>query len=152
MSLWFEEIMIFLGKFAFFSNYPLYYQGMDENNLINSWNQQRAIRVKSQLAPTVLLSAVLALCATGAITSDSDQYLKLFLVGLVASGGVFSVTAMVAAVRDSLYVIDSLKALKSVSALSSSIIKSGFQLKALAALFMAMSTFNFVALLLYLYS
>ena len=125
---------------------------MDENNLINSWNQQRSIRVKSQLAPTVLLSAVLALCATGAITSDSDQYLKLFLVGLVASGGVFSVTAMVAAVRDSLYVIDSLKALKSVSALSSSIIKSGSQLKVLALLFMAMSTFNFVALLLYLYS
>ena len=125
---------------------------MDENNLINSWGQQRAIRVKSQLAPTVLLSAVLALCATGAITSDSDQYLKLFLVGLVASGGVFSVTAMVAAVRDSLSVIDSLKALKSVSPLSSSIIKSGSQLKALALLFMAMSTFNFVALLLYLYS
>ena len=125
---------------------------MDENNLINSWNQQRSIRVKSQLAPTILLSAVLALCATGAITSDSDQYLKLFLVGLVASGGVFSVTAMVAAVRDSLYVIDSLKALKSVSAFSSSIIKSASQLKALALLFMAMSTFNFVALLLYLYS
>ena len=125
---------------------------MDENNLINSWNQQRAIRVKSQLAPTVLLSAVLALCATGAITSDSDQYLKLFLVGLVASGGVFSVTAMVAAVRDSLSVIDALKALKSASALSSSIIKSASQLKALALLFMAMSTFNFVLLLLYLYN
>jgi hypothetical protein len=125
---------------------------MDENNLINSWNQQRAIRVKSQLAPTILLSAVLALCATGAITSDSDQYLKLFLVGLVASGGVFSVTAMVAAIRDSLFVIDSLKALKSASALSQSIAKSSSQLKALALLFMAMSTFNFVALLLYLYS
>ena len=125
---------------------------MDENNLINSWNQQRSIRVKSQLAPTILLSAVLALCATGAITSDSDQYLKLFLVGLVASGGVFSVTAMVAAVRDSLSVIDALKALKSASAISSSIIKSASQLKALAALFMAMSTFNFVLLLLYLYN
>jgi hypothetical protein len=125
---------------------------MDENNLINSWNQQRAIRVKSQLAPTILLSAVLALCATGAITSDSDQYLKLFLVGLVASGGVFSVTAMVAAIRDSLAVIDSLKALKSLTPLGQSIIKTGSQLKVLAALFMAMSTFNFVALLLYLYS
>ena len=125
---------------------------MDENNLINSWNQQRAIRVKSQLAPTILLSAVLALCATGAITSDSDQYLKLFLVGLVASGGVFSVTAMVAAVRDSLAVIDSLKALKSLTPVGQSIIKTGSQLKVLAALFMAMSTFNFVLLLLYLYS
>ena len=125
---------------------------MDENNLINSWNQQRSIRVKSQLAPTILLSAVLALCATGAITSDSDQYLKLFLVGLVASGGVFSVTAMVAAIRDSLSVIDSLKALKSLTPVGQSIIKTGSQLKVLAALFMAMSTFNFVALLLYLYS
>ena len=125
---------------------------MDENNLINSWNQQRAIRVKSQLAPTILLSVVLALCATGAITSDSDQYLKLFLVGLVASGGVFSVTAMVAAIRDSLSVIDSLKALKSLTPVGQSIIKTGSQLKVLAALFMAMSTFNFVLLLLYLYS
>jgi len=125
---------------------------MDENNLINYWNQQRAIRVKSQLAPTILLSAVLALAATGAITSQSDQYLKLFLVGLVASGGVFSVTAMVAAVRDSLSVIDSLKGLKSLTPLAQSIIKTGSQLKALAVAFMAMSTFNFVALLLYLYS
>ena len=125
---------------------------MDENNLINSWNQQRAIRVKSQLAPTILLSAVLALCATGAITGDSNQYLKLFLVGLVASGGVFSVTAMVAAIRDSLFVIDSLKALKSLTPVGQSIIKTGSQLKVLAALFMAMSTFNFVLLLLYLYS
>ena len=125
---------------------------MDENNLINYWNQQRAIRVKSQLAPTILLSAVLALAATGAITSQSDQYLKLFLVGLVASGGVFSVTAMVAALRDGLAVIDSLKALKSLTPLAQSIIKTGSQLKALAVAFMAMSTFNFVALLLYLYS
>jgi hypothetical protein len=125
---------------------------MDENNLINSWNQQRSIRVKSQLAPTILLSAVLALCATGAITSDSDQYLKLFLVGLVASGGVFSVTAMVAAVRDSLAVIDSLKALKSLTPFSHSIIKTGSQLKGLAVAFMVMSTFNFIALILYLYS
>jgi hypothetical protein len=125
---------------------------MDENNLINSWNQQRAIRVKSQLAPTILLSAVLALCATGAITSDSDQYLKLFLVGLVASGGVFSVTAMVAAVRDSLAVIDSLKSLKSLTPFSHSIIKTGSQLKGLAVAFMVMSTFNFIALILYLYS
>ncbi len=125
---------------------------MDEKDLIDSWNRQRAIRVKSQLGPTILLSAVLALAATGAITSDSGQYLKLFLVGLVASGGVFSVTAMVAAARDGLAVIDSLKALKSLSPLGQSIIKSGSALKALVLLFMAMSTFNFIALLLYLYS
>jgi hypothetical protein len=123
---------------------------MNENELIAIWNQQRAIRVKSQLAPTVLLSAVLALAATGNLNSTSDSTLKLFVIGLVASGGVFSVSAMVAAIRDSLAVIDSLKALKSVSPLGKSIKKSADQLKALGVLFIAMSGFNFVVLLSYL--
>ena len=123
---------------------------MNENELIAIWNQQRAIRVKSQLAPTLLLSAVLALAATGNLSSTSDSTLKLFVIGLVASGGVFSVSAMVAAIRDSLAVIDSLKALKSVSPLGKSIKKSADQLKALGVLFIAMSGFNFVVLLSYL--
>jgi hypothetical protein len=123
---------------------------MNENELIAIWNQQRAIRVKSQLAPTVLLSAVLALAVTGNLNSTSDSTLKLFVIGLVASGGVFSVSAMVAAIRDSLAVIDSLKALKSVSPLGKSIKKSADQLKALGVLFIAMSGFNFVVLLSYL--
>ena len=124
---------------------------MNENELISIWNQQRAIRVKSQLAPTVLLSVVLALAATGNLDKYSDSTLKLFVIGLVASGGVFSVSAMVAAIRDSLSVIDSLKSLKSVSPLGKGIKKSADQLKALGVLFMLMSGFNFVVLLSYLY-
>jgi hypothetical protein len=123
---------------------------MNENELITIWNQQRAIRVKSQLAPTVLLSAVLALAATGNLNKYTDSTLKLFVIGLVASGGVFSVSAMVAAIRDSLAVIDSLKALKSLSPLGKSVKKSADQLTALGVLFMAMSAFNFIVLLSYL--
>ena len=123
---------------------------MNENELITIWNQQRAIRVKSQLAPTVLLSAVLALAATGNLNKYTDSTLKLFVIGLVASGGVFSVSAMVAAIRDSLAVIDSLKALKTLSPLGKSVKKSADQLKALGVLFMAMSAFNFIVLLSYL--
>jgi len=123
---------------------------MTENELITIWNQQRAIRVKSQLAPTVLLSAVLALAATGNLNKYSDSNLKLFVIGLVASGGVFSVSAMVAAIRDSLAVIDALKGIKSISPLGKSIKKSSDQLKVLGGLFMVMSAFNFVVLLRYL--
>ena len=123
---------------------------MNENELIAIWNQQRAIRVKSQLAPTLLLSVVLALAATGNLDKYSDSNLKLFVIGLVASGGVFSVSAMVAAIRDSLAVIDSLKALKSLSPLGKRIKKSADQLKVLGVLFMAMSAFNFIVLLRYL--
>ena len=123
---------------------------MNENELITVWNQQRAIRVKSQLAPTVLLSVVLALAATGNLTKNSDSTLKLFVIGLVASGGVFSVSAMVAAIRDSLAVIDALKSIKSISPLGKSIKKSSDQLKVLGGLFMVMSAFNFAVLLRYL--
>ena len=123
---------------------------MDEKELINLWNQQRAIRVKSQLAPTVLLSAVLALAATGNLNNNTDSTLKLFVIGLVASGGVFSVTAMLAAIEDSLSVVKALKKLKSVSAVGASIIGSPARLKILGGLFVLMSSFNFVVLLAYL--
>jgi len=123
---------------------------MDEKELINIWNQQRAIRVKSQLAPTVLLSAVLALAATGNLNDNTDSTLKLFVIGLVASGGVFSVTAMLAAIEDSLSVVKALKKLKSVSAVGASIIGSAARLKIIGGLFVLMSSFNFVVLLAYL--
>ena len=123
---------------------------MDEKELINIWNQQRGIRVKSQLAPTVLLSAVLALAATGNLDNYTCSTLKLFVIGLVASGGVFSVTAMLAAIEDSLSVVKALKKLKSVSAVGAGIIGSAVRLKILGGLFVLMSGFNFVVLLAYL--
>lgn len=124
---------------------------MDEKELINVWNLQRGIRVKSQLAPTILLSTVLALIATRNLNSNSDQNLKLFVVGLVASGGVFSVTAMLAAIKEGLAVISSLSKIKALSPLGESIIGAGSSLKIIAGLFVVMSSFNFVILLAYLY-
>ena len=97
---------------------------MEEKNLIQLWNDQRAARIKSQLAPTLLLSVVLALTTTGHLTKATDQTLKLFAIGLVVAGGVFSVTAMVGAVRDGAAVIASLKALKGLSPLGKTITKS----------------------------
>ena len=124
---------------------------MDEKELISVWNLQRGIRVKSQLAPTILLSTVLALIATKNLNSNSDQFLKLFVIGLVASGGVFSVTAMLAAIKEGLAVISALRKVKALSPLGASIIGAGSSLKIIAGLFVVMSSFNFVILLAYLY-
>ena len=124
---------------------------MDEKELISVWNLQRGIRVKSQLAPTILLSTVLALIATKNLNSDSDQFLKLFVIGLVASGGVFSVTAMLAAIKEGLAVISALRKVKALSPLGASIMGAGSSLKIIAGLFAVMSSFNFVILLAYLY-
>ena len=124
---------------------------MDEKELISVWNLQRGIRVKSQLAPTILLSTVLALVATKNLNSNSDQFLKLFVIGLVASGGVFSVTAMLAAIKEGLAVISALRKVKALSPLGASIIEAESSLKIIAGLFVVMSSFNFVILLAYLY-
>ena len=124
---------------------------MDEKELISVWNLQRGIRVKSQLAPTILLSTVLALIATKNLNSDSDQFLKLFVIGLVASGGVFSVTAMLAAIKEGLAVISALGKVKALSPLGASIMGAESSLKIIAGLFVVMSSFNFVILLAYLY-
>jgi hypothetical protein len=124
---------------------------MDEKELISVWNLQRGIRVKSQLAPTILLSTVLALIATKNLNSNSDQFLKLFVIGLVASGGVFSVTAMLAAIKEGLAVISALRKVKALSPLGASIIEAGSSLKIIAGLFVVMSSFNFLILLAYLY-
>ena len=124
---------------------------MDEKELISVWNLQRGIRVKSQLAPTILLSTVLALIATKNLNSNSDQFLKLFVIGLVASGGVFSVTAMLAAIKEGLAVISALRKVKALSPLGASIMGAGSSLKIIAGLFVVMSSFNFVILLAYLY-
>ena len=124
---------------------------MDEKELISIWNLQRGVRVKSQLAPTILLSTVLALIATKNLNSNSDQFLKLFVIGLVASGGVFSVTAMLAAIKEGLAVISALRKVKALSPLGASIIGAGSSLKIIAGLFVVMSSFNFLILLAYLY-
>ena len=124
---------------------------MDEKELISVWNLQRGIRVKSQLAPTILLSTVLALIATKNLNRDSDQFLKLFVIGLVASGGVFSVTAMLAAIKEGLAVISALGKVKALSPLGASIMGAESSLKIIAGLFVVMSSFNFVILLAYLY-
>ncbi len=124
---------------------------MDEKKLISVWNLQRGIRVKSQLAPTILLSTVLALIATENLNSESNQFLKLFVIGLVASGGVFSVTAMLAAIKEGLAVISALRKVKALSPLGVSIIGAESSLKIIAGLFVVMSSFNFVILIAYLY-
>jgi len=69
----------------------------------------------------------------------------------VIAGGVFSVTAMVAAVRDGAAVIASLKALKGLSPLGKSISKSADSLWMTGGLFVVLSLFNFVVLWIYLF-
>jgi len=124
---------------------------MREKDLLLLWNGQRSQRISSQLAPTILLAATLALVATGKLTYRSPVDVKAFAIGLVAAGGVFSLSGMLASIKDSLALTRALREVNDVSQLGVSVLKNSGNLSLTGVLFVALSLFNFVALALFLY-
>jgi predicted lysophospholipase L1 biosynthesis ABC-type transport system permease subunit len=124
---------------------------MKEKDLLQVWNSQRSQRISSQLAPTILLAATLALVATGKLTYRSPVDVKAFAVGLVAAGGAFSLTGMLASIKDSLALTRAMREVNDLSQLGVSVLKNSGNLSITAVLFVALSLFNFVALALFLY-
>jgi len=124
---------------------------MREKDLLQVWNSQRSQRISSQLAPTILLAATLALVATGKLTYKSPVDVKAFAVGLVAAGGAFSLSGMLASIKDSLALTRAMREVNDVSQLGVSVLKNSGNLSLTAVLFVALSLFNFVALVLFLY-
>ncbi|MEI6294662.1 MAG: hypothetical protein WCO95_01240 [Actinomycetes bacterium] len=122
-----------------------------EKDLLQIWNGQRSQRITSQLAPTILLAAVLALTTTGKLNYKSPVDLKAFAVGLVAAGGVFSVSGMLASIRDSRALARTMHEVDDISQLGLSVAKNSSNLLALGLFFILLSLFNFVVLCLFLF-
>ena len=124
---------------------------MREKDLLQVWNGQRSQRINSQLAPTILLAATLALVATGKLTYNSPVDVKAFAIGLVAAGGVFSLSGMLASIKDSVALTRAMREVNDVSQLGLSVMKNSGNIAFTGFLFVALSLFNFVALALFLY-
>ncbi len=124
---------------------------MREKELLQIWNGQRSQRINSQLAPTILLAATLALIATGKLNYKSPGDVKALAMGLVVAGGVFSVTAMLASIRDSMALTRAMREAVDISQLGLSVTKSSTTLFFTGFLFIALSLFNLAVLALYLY-
>lgn len=124
---------------------------MREKDLLQIWNGQRSQRINSQLGPTILLAATLALVATGKLTYKSPLDVRAFAIGLVAAGGVFSLSGMLGSIRDSMALTRAMREADQISQLGLRIVKSSGTLFLTGFLFVALSLFNFVALALFLF-
>lgn len=122
-----------------------------EKDLLQIWNGQRAQRISSQLAPTILLAAVLVLTTTGKLTYKSPLDLKAFTLGLVAAGGVFSLSGMLASIKDSRALTRSMHEVGDVSQMGLSISTNSNNLFFTGFLFASLSLFNFAVLSFYLF-
>ena len=93
---------------------------MDEKSLLKQWNQMRAQIIQSQVAPAIVLIAVMVLATRGEFTgaADSAKYLTL---GIAAITGILATISQYAAVREGEALIVDLRKLEKPSALSAKI-------------------------------
>ena len=124
---------------------------MREKDLLQLWNGQRAQRISSQLAPTILLAVILALTTTGKLNYKSPLDVKAFAMGLVAAGGVFSLSGMLSSVRDSMALTRAMREANDISQLGLSVAKNSGNLFFTGFFFVVLSLFNCAVLAIYLF-
>ena len=124
---------------------------MREKELLQIWNSQRSQRIASQLSPVILLATVLALIATNQLTYKSPVDIRAFAIGLVVAGGIFSVSGILASLRDSMALTRAMKEASDVSQLGISVSKNSGNLFVMGFFSVILSLFNVAVLALYLF-
>ena len=94
---------------------------------------------------------MLALGATGKLSYKSPLDIKAFAVGLVAAGGIFSVSGMLASISDSRALTRAIREVTDVSQLGLSIAKKSGYLAFTGFLYSILGLFNMAVLALYLF-
>ena len=96
---------------------------MDEKSLIELWHKSRTQIIQSQVAPALVLIAIMVLAAFNVFesTSDSAKYLAL---GVAAVTGILATISQYAAVREGEALIIDLRRLEKRSELSEKIADS----------------------------
>ena len=85
---------------------------MDEATLINTWNAQRKSIAHSQLVSVIIISAVVALVATGQFVTATDEVRIAALVA-VGTTGLLSLISQFAIIREASMVVKDLAKAKS---------------------------------------
>jgi hypothetical protein len=101
---------------------------MDEKALIKLWNGMRSQIINAQMAPALVLTALVALASFDKFDAASDAT-KFLAVGVAAITGILSMMSQYAAVREGQAVLVDLKSVKSKSELGKQIAGSGDLLK-----------------------
>jgi len=96
---------------------------MDELGLLNLWNKKRKHVIMAQVAPAVVLIAIMVLAAQGtfATADDSARYLAL---GVAAVTGFLAIVSQYAAIREAEALVQDLARVSNPTALTSKVASS----------------------------
>lgn len=116
---------------------------MNENQIIKIWNDQKSARVKALLAPVILFSVALGLVGTGNLSNKSDFGLKLFAIGLIFTGVIFSLGSVLESIREGVALTRTLEEIKGLTNLGKDIRNSSPRLIFWGFMITSTALFNF---------
>lgn len=96
---------------------------MDEESLLEQWNDMRSQIIQSQVAPALVLIGI-AVLATLDLFKDAPDSAKYLVLGLAAITGILATISQYAAVREGEALLADLRGLEKPSALSAKIADS----------------------------
>ena len=96
---------------------------MDEKSLIQQWNKMRVQIIQAQVAPALVLVAVMVLATLGLFTDASDGA-KFLALGVAAATGILATISQYAAVREGEALIVDLRKITGRSAIADKIADS----------------------------
>ncbi len=118
---------------------------MKAKAMVKQWNEMRSQIIQAQIAPALVLIALVVLVAIGAFENATDAA-KYLAVGVAAGTGFLSMTSQYAAIREAQALLVDLKKAEEPTALSKKIADSEqlLSLSGVATLVIGLGTFVLV--------
>jgi uncharacterized membrane protein len=116
---------------------------MDEKGLLELWNIKRTQVINAQMAPTLMLIAVLVLAAIGAFDGATNS-VRYLAIGIAAATGILAMITQYATIREAQSLVADLGKLEQPSALAVKIAASRSFLSLTALAFIVIGVGIFV--------
>ena len=120
---------------------------MEAKAMVKQWNQMRGQIIQSQVAPALVLIAIVVLATIGAF-EDATDGAKYLAIGVAAATGILATISQYAAIREGEALIIDLKSAQNQTALSKKIADSRglLSLSAIAIVGLDLAIFALVVL------
>ena len=118
---------------------------MKAKAMVKQWNEMRTQIIQAQIAPALVLIAIVVLAAFG-VFEDATDAAKYLAIGVAAATGFLSMTSQYAAIREAQALLVDLNKAEEPTALSKKIAGSGqlLSLTAVATLVIGLGSFVLV--------
>jgi len=118
---------------------------MDEKTLLALWNDKRSQIINAQMAPSLVLIAVLVVASLG-FFADAPDAAKYLAIGVAAATGILAVISQYAAIREAKALLADINKVGQPSALAKKVAESDafLSLTAVAIIVLSLGIFGLV--------